>query len=249
MAEDTIQTQRQRSAAYPSYLISECFDFVKSIYSSFGSSTYVSREQIAKILGKSASTILMKLSSSNQYGLIEMKKNDGYKPSDLFLRMYKPLNDNEKRSAELECLRSPTLYQSLVGEFSNGKLPNTVGLAVILFRKYGIAEAVSEKAAEIFIENVKALNLISSEGMLSLSAGTSTANDSKQTNDETSEQEQVKTFTAEKNEQKQPAPGQHSFAIALKGRRKATLTIPDDMTQEDFETIKRWIDLTKESYE
>lgn len=248
MTEDTIHPQRQRSAAYPSYLISECFDFVKSIYSSFGSSTHVSREQIAKILGKSASAILMKLSSSNQYGLIEMKKNDGYKPSDLFLRMYKPLNESEKRNAEIECLRSPTLYQTLVGEFSNGKLPNTVGLSVILFRKYGIAEAVSEKAAELFIENVKALNLITSEGMLSLSSGISNTNDSNQTNDESVNQEQ-KIVLVEKQEQKyQPAIGQHSFPIPLKGRRKAALIIPDDMTQEDFETITKWIDLMKESY-
>ena len=57
---------------------------------------------------------MMKLSTATQYGLLELRSKEGYKPTDKFTSVYKPLSEEEKKKSEIECLLNPELYIKLV---------------------------------------------------------------------------------------------------------------------------------------
>jgi hypothetical protein len=157
---------RVRSIAYPSYTIRQSSDLVKRINQEFGNTIYNKREHIAEQLGMSVGNLLMKLSSAVQYGLLEMKSGEGYKPASLFTRIYKPLNEEEKREAEIQCLLNAELHKQLYEQHKGRRLPNIGGLSILLFRNYKVAEDASERAAKIFYENLKDLELIGEENLV-----------------------------------------------------------------------------------
>jgi hypothetical protein len=111
----------------------------------------------------SVGSLLMKISSGVQYGLLEMKSGEGYKPSDIFTRIYKPLDDAEKRGAEIQCFLHAELHKQLYTQHIGKRLPAIGGLSILLFRNYKVAEDASERAAKIFIDNLKELGLLGEE--------------------------------------------------------------------------------------
>lgn len=164
-AETTKQT-RFRSVAYPSYTIAYCVELTKKINTHFGAYTFTSREDISKELQIPVGTLLMQLSSATQYNLLEMKSKEGYKPTDIFKKIYKPLNETEKKTAEIQALISPPLYLGLIEKFRGKQLPAVGGLAILLYRNYKVAEDASSKAARIFLENLEHLKVIDEENVL-----------------------------------------------------------------------------------
>lgn len=157
---------RIRSIAYPSFTISQSVDLVKRINQQFGNTIYNKREHIAEQLDMSVGNLMMKLSTCVQYGLLEMKSGEGYKPSDLFTKIYKPLNDVEKTDAEIKCLLNSDLYTKLIQQHEGKRLPAIGGLGILLFRNYKVAEDASGRAAKVFIENLTDLNLIGEDNYL-----------------------------------------------------------------------------------
>lgn len=166
MEQESIKQTRFRSVAYPSYTISQCFELTKKINTHFGAYSFTSREDISKELQIPIGTILTQLSSATQYNLLELKSKEGYKPTDTFKKIYKPLNEAEKKSAEISSLISPPLYLALIDRFKGKQLPAVGGLAILLYRNYKVAEEAANKAAKIFIENLTQLNVIDEENML-----------------------------------------------------------------------------------
>lgn len=272
----SMKQRSQRSNAYPSYTLQESIDLTKQIYSNYGGSMFVSREQVAKMLNLSASSVILKLSSCTQYDLLEMKSGEGYKPSIHFVKIHKPLNETEKTEALIHCFSSPKLYADLITEFKNEILPYPAGLATVLFRKHSISEPVSEKAATVFIENAKFLNLLNSENILRLDNATKATPIQNNIEDNVeeidSENVTVESMTHNKEENKnvqitvseniekdkRKGPSQNyinnltgvlPFNIPLKSRKTAQIIIPEDCTKEDFDTIIKWVYLMKESYE
>lgn len=254
----------ERSHAYPSHTIQEMVEFVQKIYSKFGASTHLKREDIAAAFGLKEVTIQSDCSTCVQYGLLEMKKTAGYKPTSLFTSIFKPLNEAEKKSALIQALSNPELYQNLLREFSGQVVP-IEGLATILFRNHNIAEKVSSKAAEIFIENIKYLNLIDADGKLRLNGAFVAENEVKENNPPVTtpiiitpqkenpennsnglnNNDDIHSSADEYNQPNKPL----AFNILLKKKRTAQLMIPHDTQKEDLETIKNWISLMKDSFE
>lgn len=151
---------RIRSVAYPSNTISHCKALVTKIHQIFGSTIFTDRKSLSTQLKISESHLQTQLSSCNQYGLLDLKVGEGYKPSNSFTTLYKPLNDEEYKKVQLECFMSPEIYKKIIEHFEGQQLPQEAGLAIILFRKYKIAENASTNAARIFLENVLELGLI-----------------------------------------------------------------------------------------
>lgn len=160
------KSTRVRSVAYPSYTIHECVEFVKRISQVFGNTTYNKREDIASELDMSVGSVLMRLSSATQYSLLDMVSKEGYKPTEIFTSIYKPLSSEEKRSAEIACLSSPELYQKLIEHYRGKQLPAIGGLAILLYRSYKVSEEASSKAAKVFLENLIDLSLVDVENRL-----------------------------------------------------------------------------------
>ena len=106
------------------------------------------------------STVFMRLSTANQYGLLEMKMGEGYKPTPLFTSLYKPLNENEKKEAQLKCLSNSELHSKLIIHYNGKQLPALGGLGILLYRSYKVSEDASSKAAKIFLDNLSEVGLI-----------------------------------------------------------------------------------------
>lgn len=149
---------RFRSVAYPSNTISHCVELTSTLYKLFGN-IYATRENICKQLDISDSHVQTQLSSCVQYGLLDLKPKEGYKPTTLFTKIYKPLPSEKKEDSLLEAFKKPELYKNIIKEYNNQPLtPN--GLSIILFRNHKISENASQLAAKIFLDNATSLGLL-----------------------------------------------------------------------------------------
>ena len=157
---------RVRSIAYPSYDINFCYELALKIHQTFGSTSFSTREEISEHLKISVSHLLTQLSSCVQYGLLDIKNKEGYKPTPLFTVLYKPFDEQERQKSLLECFSNPDIYQKLITQFNNQSLPSFAGLSTILIRSYKVSETGAPPAARVFLENVSNLRLADNENIL-----------------------------------------------------------------------------------
>ena len=243
-----------RSSAYPSYTISYCLDFIKKVYQEYGSSSFATRKNLADVLGISEGAIQMRTSSAVQYGLLEMKSGEGYKPSQLFLKIHKPLNEEEKHLANLEALKSPKLYSQLIADLENHLIPSTNALGNILFRKFNIAEKVSQKAAKVFIDNINYLNLKNEDNKLKLDASSDQSTETVEAEDILKNENEVPKQSTYENSNEKSRAGNiqteyRELELPLTGKKKSKLIIPIDINEKDLDIIKAQIEVIRLSIE
>ena len=164
---DTDKQPRVRSVAYPSNTISHCVSLTERINKHFGNIAYVPREKISKNLEISDSHLQTQLSSCVQYGLLEMKPKEGYKPTPLFTKIYKPLPTENRLEALKQCFFECDLYKAVLGD-CKGNVLTQDGLATILYRNHKVSEPASPVAAKVFLENATELRLIGEDNILCL---------------------------------------------------------------------------------
>ena len=152
---------RVRSVAYPSYGILSGVAFTGRIAKEFTDLVFTPREDISKHLNLSGGALLMQLSSCVQYGLLTMKSKEGYKPTELYKKISRPLPDENTNDFLKECLQKPELYKKLLVDLKDKQLPTQAGLANILDRKYGVKGNASTIATKIFYKNLDDLHMIS----------------------------------------------------------------------------------------
>lgn len=76
----------------------------------------------------------MQLSSCVQYELLELKSNDGYKPSIRYKKIKKPLPSENVNNFYLDCFKAPELYKRLITEVAGRQLPEVAGLPIYWVR-------------------------------------------------------------------------------------------------------------------
>jgi hypothetical protein len=237
----------ERSNSYPAFSIEYAFDLTRKIYLQFGSSAHNTRETIAKVLKMSSNYLIIPLSTATQYGLLEMKSKIGYNPTPLFVQYYKPESDEEKREAQLRCLRNPKLYDALLNAYKGNKLPSAQALATTLFRRYNIAENASVKAAEIFIDNLKTLSLLDEENNLLDFEQTEPVLESAPPPQDTKSSNNLSSNGPVLSATINPSLTDLSMGIKLNDGRKATLIYPENITDNDWDRIIRIINALKET--
>jgi len=247
-----------RSQPYPAFTIQYCIEgIVNPIYDKTHGGYYIQRDEIANILNISESNTQLKVSSAVQYGLLDKKQGEGYKPSDLFVNIYLPTeNDPEKHNQYLiECIRSPKLYKQifdLIGD--SNKVPPISLLQNRLIKDFGIAKNVSRKAASIFIENIDFVGLWENKQ-------TSTLNLSEKENDREDELEleengeglelfPTEDYQLEKPHKKAELPYNEDVEairdssqmlmveVGLTERKKAVLKYPDNINEKDLDILE-----------
>jgi len=161
--ETAIKQSRIRSVAYPSNTIEHCVKLASTIYRLFGN-VFATREAISKKTEISDSHLQTQLSSCVQYGLLELKSNEGYKHTPLFIKIYKPLPSEKREDAVLEAFKNVELYKKIIKEH-NEQILTVNGLAISLFRNFKVSESASNLAAKIFLENANGLGLLNNENI------------------------------------------------------------------------------------
>lgn len=156
----TKKAPRRRSPSYPSNTIESCVAFVSRIDKEFTSAVYTPKGAISEALETSGGGFFQQLSSCVQYGLLDIKSGDGYKPTSLHKKITRPIPGENPNDGLIECLNNPELYKKLISDFRDKDLPSENGLANILDRLYEIKGNASFIASKIFLKNITALGLI-----------------------------------------------------------------------------------------
>ena len=179
----------------------------------------------------------------------------GYKPSKLFLHVYKPINETEREEALIDCLLNPDLYKRLLLQFQHGIVPSVSALSTILFRNHNIAEAASENAAQIFIDNLKYLKLLDDNNYLLLNRqidvetvekeSGSTKEENKKPNiklNDTLSKKPDNSNTKKHDESSREQIDSYPIIIPLKNSRVGKLILPVDFNDEDLDKVEKFID-------
>lgn len=237
----TKKVPRQRSAAYPSYTIESAIAFTTKVDREFTSIAYTPKEDISKGVGLSGGAFLMQLSSCVQYGLLDKEQGEGYKPSDLFKRINRPLPTENVADFIIECLTKPPLYKAIIEQFSGKQLPSMTGLANILDRKFGIVGNASVSAAKIFLRNLEHLGLKSEENALRIDAFGPPLEEKVIPDIKTNDQRPILIPSSDNGLIQTYVPaamgGKKEIPVFLSGGREAILLLPLDFTDADMQKI------------
>jgi hypothetical protein len=236
--------KERRGQSYPVREHSFVVNFVSKIYTELGYTAFHSKERIAEIHGLAVPSIRQILSTAQQYKLLEIKHGTGYKVTSLFIRIYRPVNDQEKKEAIIESLRSPDFFVDLFNDFTGHVVPSNNGIANIFIRK-GLKEIAATRLAEIFITNLKEYGLVNQNNILSY-ASPETGVDKKNNNTINGENSTPETKKTKEEDSIQLKPGIVDIVIPLKSTTvKAHLLIPEDYKEEDLDRIAKFVEALK----
>lgn len=188
-------------------------------------------------------SIKQKLSTAQSYGYLELKHGVGYKLTDKFLKVYKPVNEAEKREGLIDSLRLPAFYTKLIDELNGHPLPTEQGLSARLLRSFGIKDYAANKAAQIFLINLKENGFVTPNNILQVTSDNKVdANKGVQTQNGVSRIEKEETVLPKE----QPLPsGYIEIPVPLNGGKRAYIRIPEDYKTEDCERIAKFIEALK----
>ncbi len=226
---------REKSAQYPSYDLSACMEFVRTV-DKLGGKEGVAEGSVLSDLGlKSSNTksYTGKLSSCKQFGLVDFKAGLLSITERARLILYPTEEPKEAQSEKLiiEAFRSPVLYQKLIKRYDGKPLPNT--LANILMNEYKIAKAVMNSAVKVFVDSAKFAEVLGDDNVLQVS----------QTYEAIGGGELPAEAEPPETGPKPPMGQVHSLKLALSSGKSAAITVPSDITKADVERLKRMLDL------
>lgn len=223
----------------PIYSLNDMLLFCAKIYTELGYSSYHSNQLIADAHKSSYNTIKQKFSSAQQYGLLELKHRVGYKLTALFLKIYKPLNEDEKKEGIIEAIKSSDIYSKLIDECNGHPLPSEQGLAARLLRNYGIKDYAAARAAQIFISNIKDNGFIVDDVVVVSTSDNNSMQKKDEPNAVTTPQVETPVITV------QPIVGYIEIPVPLNGGKRAYIKIPEDYKPEDCERIAKFVEALK----
>lgn len=227
------------SAQYPFYTIENCFPRLREIANHYGTGgSPVPRKDICILLGKAEPTLMNFFSSCFQYGLLNNIASKGVSVTDLFQKIENPIyGDAGKKAAMMEAIMNPPLYKKLIDTFNGKIIPNESGLANLFATKeYGVNSNSSIKAAKVFFENGKALDIIDASNRLRYIIPTLDGNGNDSNNNEEKPRD---------NEEKAPPPidSQKMFELPIDlGSTTAFLKYPRNITSDEIEILKIMLD-------
>lgn len=243
--DGTIKKEKRRSNAYPSITLEDAYKLTELIQKNSGY-TFIKLEDIARIANKSVGNISTKVGSAVQYDLLELKSGTGYRPSELFKKIFKPLSQEEKNQSFIIAFKSPKLYDDLINRFENQPLPSEYILPNILERDYNVYDDAAKKAASIFIQNVEQLGLLNSENELSFGGNNQESNEVVDEEEEVSVKKEMPITRVEPLQSEQ---GLLKIEMGLTDAKKAVLYYPFNLTQFDIELMKMQISVLEKMVE
>jgi hypothetical protein len=245
--DKTVKRAHKRNSSYPSYTIENCIKFTTRIDSEFSNINYTPAKDISDTIGSSGGAFLQQLSSCVQYGLLELKSGDGYKSTQRFEKIKKPLPSENVNDTLIECFQTPALYKRLINDLREKQVPSEKGLANTLDRTYGVKGNAATVAAKVFLKNVQALGLLSAGNVLKLDNAYIPFEETPEEDTEEIPQvfnEQPKLLVAPSDQKQQAESKQmhnlntREIPVFLQGdKREARLILPIDFTEDDLKRI------------
>jgi hypothetical protein len=147
-------TVQEKLTSFPSETLTDCRDIISQIVKRKGE-TVIPFKEIAIILNKPISTITLPVSTCTQYGLLENVHGSGYRATDLFSKIERPVYESDRNKAILEALANAPLYRKLIDEFNGKILPDEKGMTNHLEKNFGIKPYLIQKVVRVFFKNLQ----------------------------------------------------------------------------------------------
>jgi hypothetical protein len=241
---------------YPLYKHSASLSFVNKIYTDLGHYNYHSRDAIAVTHKLAPNSVRSMLATAQYFRLLEIKHGTGYKVSETFIKIIRPIDDIEKNNAILESLKSPVLWKELFKVYENHVVPVT-GLTNSLVRNYHVNERIAGKVSDIFIQSLKEYGLININNILTTYSFLKGQNNSTALNPakevvSDSKPETNKPLQDDKKYVNNPQADDKNYSdlidiiIPLKSTtEKAHLLLPTGFTEDDLARISKFVEALK----
>lgn len=101
------------------------------------------------------------LSSSNKYGLtIGNEKSDAITPTELGLKIVKPMDNSEKQQALQTAALKPELLEKIMRYYNRGKLPSGDFFRNTLERTFGVPHQHTGELAELLVANAEFVGIL-----------------------------------------------------------------------------------------
>jgi hypothetical protein len=142
---------------FPGHTLEKALVIVTAIADK-GASKAMDRLLVANAIGRTPSSSEFKrlLSSSRAYGLtIGTEKADHVTPTELGLKIVKPMNAEEALKAKVLACLNVELLAKVWRQFNRQKLPDAKFLKNTLERSYGLSAEYAEEFAALIVENAK----------------------------------------------------------------------------------------------
>ncbi len=235
-------------ATYPWESIEDSIDLLRKLTDGRIIANPISKKDMSIIVGKSESTLTMKISTAVQYGLLKKVFKKGYLPGDLFDKYMNPVFDDDQKKALLHIMNSPSLYKKLIEELNGKTIPTEAGLANHLKGSYGLNPNSTERAAKVFFENARYLGIVDNTRRMRfiIPDAHGSANPAA-TNKHVHEQH---TGNGAPPPPPPPPPADDLFElpIPLPNKRKAYLRYPlDNLTRKDINVITKALEFIASS--
>jgi hypothetical protein len=234
------QADSQERATYPYDTIKSSLDLMEKIVSIKGTGQYSTRKEISIMLGKAEATLVMKLSSCIQYGILINKFGVGYIPTDLFNEYIEPVYEHDKKKVIVKMLLNPPFYKTIIDDLNGKILPNEGGLVNLFKNNYKLIPTSAERAAKALWENLRFAGVIDSNNRLRVIAPTEM-----KTSPPIDEGEKEQLKIADEYNRKSASANRFSdndlfkLPIPLPNNRIAYLEYPrTDLSKKDINVIK-----------
>ena len=147
------KTKRERSTAYPAVSLREAVELSEKLIESYSKSPF-SRELAVQGIGYKTitGTSAPKIAALVHYGLLERGAST-YKNSELSGRITDFKSEEDRKSAIVEAVMNPKLFNSLIQDYSNKAIPSL--LKNILISQYKIGRGVADNVSKTFRDSVE----------------------------------------------------------------------------------------------
>lgn len=230
---------------YPVESVDDVLSSAKLIVEAYGTSRPISKEEIAGVLGRTTGTLSLLYSTFGQYGIFTLIHGKGYQPSELYRKYLSPVHDNDDRLAKLKMFSTAPLYQKVIANLNGHTLPSDEKRLANLFRgdPYNVSEKSAERAAKVFNENCRQLNLRDNKGSFKFSLDQSSITESQKDSPPPPPPPPFKPPHADED-------NLFELPIPLPNRRKAYLRYPiDDLSRKDIMVITKALEFIASSLE
>lgn len=256
---------RKKSKSYPFFSLEEALELSKMVYQVGGNSIAPVESILSQMNLKSPQNKRYgyTTSSAKQFGLIESKEG-GFIVTELAMSILYPTDENNQNvsNSKKRAAMMPELYKVVLSQFNGSILPKEEFL-INIFIKNGILLSVADKAVQAFLNTMKYANLIDKDDRVQFNEDyLIPENDQKESvsvdkvppnkkkrkisrilNDLPNDE---KSHTEEKNKGEfNKANNAYNLEIPLTSGKKAFIVIPNDVSRDEIELIKNFIDAIK----
>ncbi len=249
----------KKSRSYPYFSLEAALELSKIIYEVGGNGIAPVESILSKMNIKSAQNkrYSYKISSARQYGLINNLKG-GYKVTPLAISIIYPADDNDPNVSisKIKALVKPELYREILFQYNGSILPK-IEFLINNFIQKGILSNVAEIAVKAFLNTAEFSGIMNEERRIVISEKY-LVSDIKEIKDVKPNMKRkakgaiskiVHEPMFDKNIQNQPRQVEKSIEIndvfnleiPLSSGKKAYITIPKNVTEDEIKLIKNFI--------